>query len=232
MTTIWWARWLGMVLLTEQQALVSKAKNKLTRSLGGEPDVHVDTFELDLQPGDRVFLCTDGLTRYALKSDIAALAGSGPTSQAVDFSIDYALRKGGADTCNRVCWLGYQLSPEHAAKEVFPHTKPPADWESIRTEYSNLGRCGAEKRNGELSIRRNYPIIIAAMFVVIILCIGGLIFGKTIILGGRHSGEEAVNTIIPISTSNNNLYNIQNTQTALQKTIEIKLTLQIPWHHP
>ena len=209
-------------ILTEQQALVSKAKNKLTRSLGGEPDVHVDTFELDLQPGDRVFLCTDGLTRYALKSDIAALAGSGPISQAVDFSIDYALRKGGADNVT-VLLAGYQLSPEHAAKEVFPHTKPPADWESIRTEYSNLGWMRSRRKKRGLLDRRNYPIIIAAMFVVIILCIGGLIFGKTIILGGRHSGEEAVNTIIPISTSNNNLYNIQNTQTALQKTIEIKL---------
>ena len=42
----------------------------LTRALGIEPDVEVDTSQLTLQDGDILLLCTDGLTSQLTDSEI------------------------------------------------------------------------------------------------------------------------------------------------------------------
>jgi len=55
-------------LITEEQAEAAPYKNVLTRALGSE-SVEVDAAELELYPGDRILLCTDGLTRM-LSDDV------------------------------------------------------------------------------------------------------------------------------------------------------------------
>jgi serine/threonine protein phosphatase PrpC len=92
--------------LTEEEALETKIKNQLTRSLGGESEVMVDVFaDLTLQPGDRLVLCTDGVTRYALNNDILQLAGSGSPGEVVSRIIDFANRQGGADNITALSFL-------------------------------------------------------------------------------------------------------------------------------
>lgn len=76
----------------------SVKKNKLTRSLGGERDVMVDVSEtIALKPGDRILLCTDGLTRYASEEEICGLALAGAPEKAAEGMIDFANQAGGAD---------------------------------------------------------------------------------------------------------------------------------------
>ncbi|MGC1377735.1 MAG: PP2C family serine/threonine-protein phosphatase [Anaerolineales bacterium] len=89
--------------LTEEESLSSKVKNRLTRSLGGEEDVPVDvTAEIPLAPGDRILLCTDGLTRYALPADLLAMVPGRSPAQAVQALIDFANSKGGADNVTAI----------------------------------------------------------------------------------------------------------------------------------
>jgi len=84
--------------ITEQEALRSGVKNRLTRSLGGELDVKVDVYkDIPLQTGDRIFLCSDGLTRYTLNQDILQLVGQGLPAETTQRAIDFANRHGGAD---------------------------------------------------------------------------------------------------------------------------------------
>jgi PPM family protein phosphatase len=88
----------GEGLMSEEEAMNSKAKNRLTRSLGAEPDVMVDLFpDIQLLPGDKVLLCTDGLTRYALSQNIASFTASGEPEEITKRLVDFANSQGGVD---------------------------------------------------------------------------------------------------------------------------------------
>lgn len=60
-------------LLTPEEAEKSDFKNMLTRSVGIGEDVKVDVMELNLQEGDYVLLCSDGLTKMVSDKDIEAV---------------------------------------------------------------------------------------------------------------------------------------------------------------
>jgi len=50
-------------LLNPDEAEKSELKNMLTRSVGVDSDVKVDVREIDLQSGDYILICSDGLTK-------------------------------------------------------------------------------------------------------------------------------------------------------------------------
>jgi protein phosphatase len=78
-------------------------KNVLSRNLGAKPEARVDFNELDLKPGDRILLCSDGLYGYANAEAIQYLLGSGdaPEHVARDL-IELALRGGGGDNVSAI----------------------------------------------------------------------------------------------------------------------------------
>lgn len=85
-------------VMTEEEGMHSRAKNQLTRSVGGEADVRVDVFEdIRLQPGDLLLLCSDGLTRYALSADIARLTQGNSLEAIAQQLVEFANQSGGAD---------------------------------------------------------------------------------------------------------------------------------------
>lgn len=73
----------------------------LTRSLGGSPrDVHADLFHVTMLPGDRLVLCTDGLSDCVRHSDMIQLLNESDNRdprQAVKSLIEAALDGGGKD---------------------------------------------------------------------------------------------------------------------------------------
>jgi protein phosphatase len=61
-------------LLTRQQAAVHPQRGVVTRAVGLDPQVPVDLPDpLELEPGDQVLLCTDGLTEVVDDDRIAAV---------------------------------------------------------------------------------------------------------------------------------------------------------------
>jgi serine/threonine protein phosphatase PrpC len=48
--------------LTQEEAEHHPQRSVITRALGTDPDVDVDTYSIDAQPGDVFLLCSDGLT--------------------------------------------------------------------------------------------------------------------------------------------------------------------------
>ena len=85
-------------VMTEDDARRNHPKNQLTRCVGADLDVNVDWFgPITLNRGDRILLCTDGLTRYATQGDLVALAGSGKLEDNLIRMVSYAIESGGED---------------------------------------------------------------------------------------------------------------------------------------
>ncbi len=84
--------------LTHEQAEEHPMRNVLYRALGQSDDIDVDVYEANLRPGDRLVLCSDGLTRHVKPGEIASLTTKQTdpdlASQAL---IDLANSRGGED---------------------------------------------------------------------------------------------------------------------------------------
>ncbi|GEM_PF-817838 len=109
-------------LMSEAEAQEARVRNRLTRSLGGRPLPKVDLFTRPLQPGDRVLLCSDGLTRYASAEDLARMASEGEPEAVVKKLVAFANRAGGADNISA---LLVEIG-EPLPLETWATTHPPA----------------------------------------------------------------------------------------------------------
>ncbi len=84
--------------LTEEEAAEHPQRSIITRALGPEPEVEVDTSTVDVEPGDLLLLCSDGLTTMVTEERVAEiLAEDGPVDQIAQTLIDEANRAGGRD---------------------------------------------------------------------------------------------------------------------------------------
>ncbi len=84
--------------LTEDEAKVHPQRNIVTRVLGIGEDVDVDLFQIDIQPGDRYVLCSDGLTNEVDDAGITSILQSHPTcGSAADQLVRVAVDAGGRD---------------------------------------------------------------------------------------------------------------------------------------
>jgi protein phosphatase len=84
--------------LTEAQAAEHPQRSIITRALGPEPDVEIDTFSYPMRAGDILLLCSDGLTSMVSEDRVAEILRASPTlDEAADRLIDEANEAGGRD---------------------------------------------------------------------------------------------------------------------------------------
>ena len=84
--------------LTPEQAETHPQRSILTRALGAEPEVDVDTLEIQLQIGDRLVLCSDGLSSVIGEDQIlATLHDSKDLKETCKRLIEAANQRGGPD---------------------------------------------------------------------------------------------------------------------------------------
>ena len=84
--------------LTAEEAAEHPQRSIITRALGPEPEVQVDTDTHQVQPGDVILLCSDGLTTMVSEERLAEVLGSARSlDQAAQELIDEANQAGGRD---------------------------------------------------------------------------------------------------------------------------------------
>ena len=84
--------------LTEEEALEHPQRSVITRALGIEPIVEIDTWTYPLRPGDVVLLCSDGLTSMLSEQRVAQLLlEAADLAEAGDRLIAEANAAGGRD---------------------------------------------------------------------------------------------------------------------------------------
>ena len=89
--------------ITREEAAVHPHRNVVTRALGTEPEIPVDEQSVALLEGDRILLCSDGLTGMVTEDQIQAIMESADDpQQAADRLIRAANRAGGIDNTTAV----------------------------------------------------------------------------------------------------------------------------------
>src|SRR5665811_321992 len=87
--------------ITEEEARVHPHRNLILRAVDGVHETDPDLFHVDLAPGDRLLLCSDGCTGVLDDERIADILGSGTVDFAVVELIRASLDAGSTDniTC-------------------------------------------------------------------------------------------------------------------------------------
>lgn len=163
--------------LSSEEARDSKTKNTLTRSLGGNPDEEVDLFtDIQLVPGDKILLCTDGLTRYATDQDLVQLTSNGSLEENGKQMVDFANKSGGVDNITL-----YLIKVEEGiGSGVFPKKKiaPEAiDWDTVNT----IPSIRSSRRIKKKSVFTGVHQLITLLAIVTVLLIATVAIGFSLV---------------------------------------------------
>lgn len=83
--------------ITEEGIKSHPDRHKITRAIGADEAVTPDYFELPMNPGDKILMCSDGLSSYGDDLDILDVCFDSKPENCCDDLIRYALKKGGHD---------------------------------------------------------------------------------------------------------------------------------------
>ena len=90
--------WVDAGLISAEEARVVSSRHIVTRAIGAEPTLAPDVWELDVDSGDLLLMCSDGLTEHLEDPEIEEiLAGTPDLGEAVESLVDAANDAGGSD---------------------------------------------------------------------------------------------------------------------------------------
>lgn len=84
--------------LDREQARNHKNKNIITRAIGAQSAVNPDFFEVNLKKGDRIFMCTDGVSNMLTDEEILSILNEdGTEEERIEKIVAAANEHGGRD---------------------------------------------------------------------------------------------------------------------------------------
>lgn len=84
--------------IDRKAARTHKRKNIITRAIGGDVKVEAEMFCVELKPGDKILMCSDGLSNMIEDEDIFKIIKDSPEiEEAAERLIDTANENGGKD---------------------------------------------------------------------------------------------------------------------------------------
>lgn len=84
-------------ILTAEEAMASPFRNVITRCIGNEPNVEPDLLWQEIQPGDVLLLCSDGLSNLVEPQEMAAALADADASEAARSLVNLASARGAPD---------------------------------------------------------------------------------------------------------------------------------------
>jgi len=112
--------------LSPEEAETHPQRSVITRALGTDPDVDVDTFSVDAAPGDVFVLCSDGLTTMVDADTIRSLVEGNRSDleRAAKSLVDAANRAGGEDNITVVVFDIVDARPADESTQTLPAAAP------------------------------------------------------------------------------------------------------------
>jgi protein phosphatase len=138
--------------LTREEAEVHPQRSVITRALGTDPDVDVDTFVVDAQPGDIFLLCSDGLSGMVSDRTILNIVRDNrrDLQAATKALISAANRGGGEDNITVVVFAvdGEDDEPTRRMEAI----RPPSEDEAAADDEDTLSGLEAEPALGTVVV--------------------------------------------------------------------------------
>jgi PPM family protein phosphatase len=188
--------------LTDEEAEGHPQRSIITRALGPESDVDVDTLTVSARPGDIYLLCSDGLTTMVKDAMIARILSESPTlDEATTWLVNEANDAGGRDNITVVAFRleeGEAQALDPGATLVGPTAAGSGlSGDAIRREAerrrrANLGGAAtpAPPRRREPTPRRSrFPVkSLLAVLVVAGLLVAGYFGSRQVYFLGTDEG--------------------------------------------
>jgi serine/threonine protein phosphatase PrpC len=170
--------------LTQIEAGMHPQRSILTNALGVDEEIRVDEDTLELRPGDRLLLCSDGLTGMIDDDQIREVLGANEDPQAAcDALVDAANEAGGQDNVTAVVidvLDGGAVEPATTAPSEQKTTAPRATAETPSPAYPQTesvaptAATGEEVPAGRGPRRGRVRRLVLWLLVPVILIVGAL----------------------------------------------------------
>ena len=171
--------------ISDEQAEDHPQRSIITRALGPEAQVEVDTFTFSARPGDVFLLCSDGLTTMLRDDGIAAILEAGPTLDAAVANLVAAANEaGGRDNITAVAARLEDAEAAAPADEGATLIGPSAEEAGLSAERVRAARARQEARDHEpveAPGRGRWRTV--AKVLAVLLVVGGI--GAAAVLGAR-----------------------------------------------
>src|SRR6266536_3098067 len=167
--------------LSPEEAGTHPQRSVITRALGTDPDVDVDTFSIDSKPGDLFMICSDGLTSMVSDEGILEeIRGHRDDLRAAAKALVRAANKGGGE--DNITVVFFELQAEEDAGERTVVLPPPEQEAGAETgddatldELDAVPTVQTARRGRE---RREHPVrrrvVFVSLLLLLVLVAGGL----------------------------------------------------------
>ena len=154
--------------LSEEEAESHPQRSIITRALGVDSDVEVDVMSLDLRPGDRILLCSDGLSSMISDEAIVGpLREETDPQRVADRLVELANEAGGEDNVTVVI---IDVTEDKPAAATAVRRSPTVSAESPSPRHVEEAAPAEERRH------RTWPRKLAITLVLVALLVAGAFF--------------------------------------------------------
>jgi serine/threonine protein phosphatase PrpC len=199
--------------LTPEEADAHPQRSVITRALGTDAEVDVDTVTVDVEPGDLFLLCSDGLTTMVPEEDILRIAQEADNLDEVARTLVRAANSGGGE--DNITVVLFKVEGDEATEETLvaapadPVVEPeePNELDDTLTDMPPVQKAEPVVQEPRPRRRRSHwgqRILWGALglaFVALIL--GGALFGlsRAYFVGADEEGNVTVYQGVPFDFS-------------------------------
>ena len=127
---------LHLHLISEEQVQQHPGRHQLTRSLGGEPVLHVDIIREQILPDDTYLLCSDGLWSEISDEEIEIVMQENNISTACEKLVGLALKAGAPDNITAIVFR---------IETIGKQANSPFSWQAILDRVPKLLNRNSER---------------------------------------------------------------------------------------